>query len=214
VTDKPTPFVFEATGEAKRFAPATERNRDAIIAVLRDLLPISGTVLEVASGTGEHSVRFASAFPHLFWQPSDYDDAGLASISAWAGESGLANILPPLRIDASATDWPVEIVNAILCINMVHIAPWAATEGLFAGAGRLLPPNGLLYLYGPYREAGVPTAESNEAFDESLKSRNPDWGLRLVEDVAEMAVGHGMALQRRIAMPANNLSLEFRKSAC
>ena len=135
----PAPFVFEPTGEAKRFAPATERNRDAIISVLRGVLPDSGTVLEVASGTGEHIVQFASAFGGLEWQPSDYDAAGLASIAAWFAESGLSNILPPVQIDASAADWPVVQADAILCINMAHIAAWAATEGLFAGAARILP---------------------------------------------------------------------------
>jgi SAM-dependent methyltransferase len=214
VTGGPAPFVFEPTGEAKRFAPATERNRDAIVDILRRLLPERGAVLEVASGTGEHVVHFAAAFPSLVWQPSDYDPAGLASIAAWSVESGLPNILPPVRIDAGAAVWPVDHADAILCINMVHISPWTATEGLFAGAARILPPAGLLYLYGPYRETGMPTAESNEAFDRSLKSRNPDWGLRLVEDVAELASGHSMVLQNRIGMPANNLSLEFRKSVC
>ncbi len=182
--------------------------------VLRDVLPDRGTILEIASGTGEHIVHFARAFPHLHWQPSDYDAAGLASIAAWRGESGASNILAPLHIDASAADWPVtDVVDAILCINMVHIAPWAATEGLMAGAARLLAPGAPLYLYGPYREAAVPTAESNEAFDASLKSRNPEWGLRQLEDVIALAARYGLALERRIAMPANNLSLVFRAKA-
>jgi SAM-dependent methyltransferase len=211
VNGKPTPFVFEPTGEAKRFAPATERNRDAIVAILRDVLPATGTVLEIASGTGEHIVRFAEVFSHLSWQPSDYDAAGLASIAAWSAESGRANILSPVQIDATTAIWPVEKVDAILCINMIHIAPWVAAKGLFAGAGRLLRPDAPLYLYGPYREAGVPTAESNEAFDASLKSRNPAWGLRQVEDVAALAAENGFALDRRSEMPANNLSLVFRK---
>jgi hypothetical protein len=211
VTGEPLPFVFEPTGEAKRFAPATERNREAIVAVLRDVLPASGIVLEIASGTGEHIVHFASAFPLLSWQPSDYDAAGLASIAAWSAESGLSNILPPVQIDASAPDWSVTNADAILCINMIHIAPWEAAQGLFAAARRLLCAAAPLYLYGPYREAAVPTAESNEAFDASLKSRNPAWGLRRVEDVAALAADHGFALDRRIAMPANNLSLVFRK---
>jgi SAM-dependent methyltransferase len=211
VTGEPTPFVFEATGEAKRFAPATERNRDAIVAVLNDILPASGTLLEIASGTGEHIVHFAGDFPQLSWQPSDYDAAGLASIAAWSSESGLANILPPVQIDATSLDWPVGNADAILCINMIHIAPWAAAIGLFAGAGRLLPAGAPLYLYGPYREVDVPTAESNEAFDVSLKSRNLDWGLRQVEDVAALAAQNGFQLDHRLEMPANNLSLVFRK---
>lgn len=205
----PKPFVFDATGEAKRYAPATERNRDHIVAVLRDLLPQQGTVLEVASGTGEHAVHLAAAFPHLTWQPSDYDAAGLASIAAWAAESGLSNIRPPVRIDASAETWPIARADAVLCINMVHISPWSATLGLLAGAARILPENGLLYLYGPYRQLGVPTAPSNEDFDLSLKARNPQWGLREVEDVADAAAG--FALVQIIPMPANNLSLIFRR---
>jgi hypothetical protein len=205
------PFLFGASAEAKRFAPATVRNREAIRAVLADILPTSGTVLEIASGTGEHIVHFAEAFPHLRWQPSDYDEAGLASIAAWAGESGLANILPPVQIDATAPDWPLEATDAVLCINMVHIAPWAATKGLFAGAARLLSPKCPLFLYGPYHEADRPTAESNQAFDRSLKERDPDWGLRLLDDVEAVANYHGFALANRISMPANNLSLEFRR---
>jgi hypothetical protein len=212
VNDKAQPFVFDETGEARRFAPATQRNRDAIVEVLRDILPHSGTVLEIASGTGEHVVHFAACFPPLTWQPSDHDAAGLASIAAWSAESGLGNILPPVAIDASAADWRVGSVDAILCINMVHIAPWAATDGLFAGAARLLAVGSPLYLYGPYREAGVPTAESNEAFDASLKARDPAWGLRMVEDVATLGAQHGFVFERRMAMPANNLSLLFRKA--
>jgi Protein of unknown function (DUF938) len=212
VTGEPAPFVFEPTGEAKRVAPATERNRDAIIAVLRGVLPASGTVLEIASGTGEHVVQFAAAFTALRWQPSDYDAAGLASIAAWSGEAGSANILPPLQIDASAGDWPVEQADAILCINMVHIAPWTATTGLFSGAASILPAGAPLYLYGPYREADVETAQSNEAFDASLKARNPDWGLRQLADIVDLGHAHGFKLDRRIAMPANNLSLVFRKT--
>jgi hypothetical protein len=209
--ERPTPFLFTDSIEAKRFAPATQRNREAISAVLAEILPKSGTVLEVASGTGEHIVHFAAAFPHLRWQPSDFDEAGLASIAAWARESGLSNILKPVCIDASAAVWPVEQAEAMLCINMVHIAPWAATEGLFAYGARMLPEGAPLYLYGPYREAGVPTAESNEAFDASLKARDPQWGLRRVEDMITLATAHGFLLDQRVAMPANNLSLVFRK---
>jgi SAM-dependent methyltransferase len=206
------PFVFAPQGDAKRFAPATERNRDAIVAVLRDVLPAAGTVLEVASGTGEHAVHFAGVFRTLRWQPSDPDPAGLASIAAWSAESGLTNILPPLEIDACRGEWPIACVDAILCINMVHIAPWAATEGLFAGAARLLAPNAPLYLYGPYREAGVPTADSNEAFDASLKARDAEWGLRLLDDMIDLGHRTGLRFERRVAMPANSLSLLFRKT--
>jgi SAM-dependent methyltransferase len=206
------PFVFDETGAAKRFAPATARNRDAIAAVLAAVLPPSGRILEIASGTGEHLVHFAAAFPALEWQPSDYDAAGVASVAAWSFDAGLPNILPPLMIDAATSNWPVGPVDAVLCINMVHIAPWAATKGLFEGADRLLSGGGILYLYGPYREASVATVESNEAFDVSLKVRNPDWGLRAVEDVVTLAKQNGLTLEKRIPMPANNLSLVFRKA--
>lgn len=209
--EEPKPLVFDEMGEAKRFAPATLRNRDPIVDVLRDELPKSGTVLEIASGTGEHIVHFAAAFPHLNWQPSDCDTAGLASIEAWSAESGLTNILPPVQIDATAEQWPISRVEAILCINMIHIAPWSATEGLFAGAGRLLSRNSLLFLYGPYLEADRPTVESNLAFDRSLKGRNPEWGLRLLGDVEEVANHNGFVLCNRVPMPANNLALKFRR---
>jgi Protein of unknown function (DUF938) len=205
----PAPFVFDETGEARRFAPATARNRDAITAVLRETLPASGLVLEVASGTGEHAVHFASAFPALVWQPSDPDPAGLASIVAWASQAALPNLRAPLMLDA-AGDWPIAKTDAILCINMVHISPWAATLGLLAGAARILPRGAPLYLYGPYRRKDMPTAASNEAFDASLKSRNPAWGLRLVEDVIDAAIAAGLDFDRLVDMPANNLSLVFR----
>jgi SAM-dependent methyltransferase len=211
VTGTSAPFVFEPTGEAKRFAPATERNRDAIVSVLRDMVPQCGTVLEIASGTGEHIVHFAAAFPHLDWQPRDYDDAGLASIAAWRAESALANIRVPIRIDTMAQDWPISRADAMLCINMIHIAPWDAAKGLFAGAARILSAGGPLYLYGPYRETNIQTAESNEAFDASLKSRTPAWGLRHLNDVIALANQTGFTLDRRVDMPANNLSLVFIK---
>lgn len=206
---EPTPFIFEAGGEAKRYAPATERNRDAITDMLRPILPSAGVVLEVASGTGEHIVHFASAFPHLLWQPSDPEPAALASISAWRQEAGLTNLLPPVELDASAA-WSVPAADAILCINMVHISPWEATLGLLRNAASILPHGAMLYLYGPYRRCGVVTAESNEDFDMSLKSRNPGWGLRFVEDVAAAAETHGLQLETVAEMPANNLSLVFR----
>ncbi len=208
----PKPFVFEDSGEARRFALATSRNRDAIADVLRPILPPSGTVLEIASGTGEHILYFAGLFPDLIWQPSDPDKAALASIEAWRGEAKLANIQSPLELDVMARDWAVDGVDAIICINMIHIAPWEAAVGLMEGAGKLLPPGGLLYLYGPYREEGVSLAESNASFDLSLKSRNPAWGLREVSDVVALANSNGLGLEKRVEMPANNRSLIFRKS--
>ena len=194
----------------KRFAPATERNRDAIAAVLREALPAAGTILEVASGTGEHAVHFARLFPDLVWQPSDPDPDAVASIAAWRAEAGLANLLEPLRFDAAAAEWPVIRADAILCINMVHISPWAATEGLMRGAGRMLAKGAPLIVYGPYRRAGLPTAPSNEAFDRSLKARNPDWGLRDSESVVVEARGRGLHLERLFEMPANNVTILFR----
>jgi SAM-dependent methyltransferase len=205
----PVPFVFEATGETRHHAPATERNRDSIVDVLKDALPVSGHALEIASGTGEHIVHFARCFPQLTWQPSDPDPAALESIAAWREEAMLPNLLLPIEIDASG-DWNVEPADAIICINMVHISPWAATTGLFRNASQVLRAGGVLYLYGPYRGSGVPTAQSNEQFDQSLKSRNPAWGLRNVEDLVAEAAAVGLSLQQILEMPANNLSLIFR----
>lgn len=194
----------------KRFAPATERNREPIAALLREVLPERGTLLEIASGTGEHAVYFAGLFPDLLWQPTDPDPESLASIRAWRGDAGLDNLLEPLRLDAAAEAWPLASADAILCVNMVHISPWTATEGLMRGAGRLLPEEAPLLLYGPYRRAGVATAPSNEAFDESLKARDPEWGLRDLEAVEAEAGRHRLRLERVVEMPANNLTLVFR----
>lgn len=196
----------------KRHAPATLRNRDAIAAVLADWLPMTGTVLEAASGSGEHVVHFAGAFPHLDWQPSDPDPAGLTSIAAYRAEAGLANIAPPRALDAVAREWPIDRADAILCINMVHISPWDATLGLFAGAARLLASGAPLILYGPYIEPDLPTADSNAAFDASLRSRDPAWGLRDTDDVKAAAASAGLAFAERRAMPANNLMLLFRRT--
>lgn len=191
--------------------PATERNRDVILDVLRGVLPATGLVLEIASGSGEHAVHFARAFPDLTFQPSDPEDAALHSIGAWTQDTGAANILPPVRLDAASDRWPVAAADAILCINMIHISPWRATEGLFRGASKLLGKESPLYLYGPYRRAGVVTAPSNEAFDASLKSRNPEWGLRDLEAVAVLARDEGFSAPEIIEMPANNLSVVFRR---
>jgi SAM-dependent methyltransferase len=196
--------------DARRFAPATERNRDPIAQVLRGVLPAEGRVLELASGTGEHGVHFARLFPAIVWQPSDPDPDALASIQAWRAEAGLANLLEPIRLDASG-EWPPTQADAILCINMVHISPWSATEGLMRGAGAVLQAGAPLILYGPYRRAGVPTAASNAAFDASLRSRDPEWGLRQVEAVEAEAAANGFVLERIVEMPANNLTLVFRK---
>ncbi len=196
----------------RRFAPAAARNRDPILDVLRPLLPAAGTVLELASGTGEHIVHFARAVPHLTWQPSDPSPEARASIAAWIAAEALANVRSPLDLDASAPAWPLGTVDAVLCINMVHISPWAATEGLMRGAAAHLVDGGLLYLYGPFRRADVPTAPSNEAFDADLRRRDPRWGLRDLETVRETAAAHGLRFEAIAEMPANNLSVIFRKA--
>jgi SAM-dependent methyltransferase len=198
---------------ARLSSPATARNRDPILAVLREHLPAGGLVLEIAAGAGEHAVHMAQGLPGLSWRPTDPDPGARASIEAWRAEAGTPNLLPALELDAEAPDsWPVDHAEAVVCINMIHISPWAATQGLMAGAGRVLAVGGVLYLYGPYREAGVPIAPSNEAFDLSLRARNPAWGLRDREAVEAQAARHGLKLTERVEMPANNLSLVFRKA--
>ena len=195
--------------DARLSSPAALRNRDPILDVLKSVLPDSGTVLEIASGSGEHIVHFAAALPGLTWQPSDPSDAARASIAAWLTAERPANILPPLDVDASANDWPVAAADAVLAINMVHISPWAATLGLLAGASRLLPAGGPLFLYGPYRRGAEPMAASNIAFDADLKARNPEWGIRDLAVVAAAADTLGLSLDRVVEMPANNLSVVF-----
>lgn len=198
---------------AKRESPAAQRNREPIADVLADVLPERGIVLEMASGTGEHVVHFAKRFAHLDWYPSDPDAGARASIAAHVAQAGLANVMPPLALDAAASEWPLDAADAIVCINMVHISPWQATEGLFAGAAPLLPPmDGPLILYGPYLEREVETAPSNLAFDESLKARDPRWGLRDLADVDALAKHHGFTRTLRVAMPANNLIVVYRKA--
>lgn len=194
--------------DARRFAPAAARNRDALLAALRETLPARGLVLEVAAGTGEHAVHIASALPDLTWQPSDPSEEARRSIDAWA--AGQANIRPALALDASAWPWPIQAADALLCVNMIHIAPWAACLGLLRGAHALLPPGAPLMLYGPYLRDGVATAPSNLDFDASLRARNPEWGLRRLEDVAAAAAGFTLA--RVVEMPANNLTVVFRRA--
>ena len=193
-------------------SPAAERNRGPILDALRRLLPPRGTALEIAAGTGQHAAHFAAGLPGWRWQPTDGEAAALASIAAWC--SGLPNVLPPLRLDVTALRWSgvPAAVDAVYCANMVHIAPWAACVGLMRGVAGCLAPQGLLILYGPYLEDGVPTAESNLAFDADLRSRDPAWGLRRradVEDEARRAAG--LELQERIALPSNNLLLAFAR---
>lgn len=196
---------------AARTAPAAARNREPILLVLRDILPRPALVLEIASGTGEHAAWYSGALPEVTWQPTDRDQEALDSIAAWRDATGLANLLPPLWLDASAGTWPVARADAVVAINMIHIAPWAATLGLIAGAGRVLTQGGLLFLYGPFREGGVHTTASNAAFDADLRARDPSWGVRDLDEIATLGEQHGFMPPERIVMPANNLSVVLRR---
>jgi SAM-dependent methyltransferase len=193
----------------KLSSPSAQRNRGPISAVLADWLPESGLVLEVASGSGEHAMHFAQAFPQLEWQPSDPDPGAILSIEAWRTDFGLANLHEPVILDAAAQTWPVERAEAVLNINMLHISPWEAALGLLDGAARVLAPGGKLILYGPWIVDGLQTAQSNLAFDADLKRRNPAWGLRKVEDFAAEAEVRGLLLADQREMPANNRMLLF-----
>ena len=192
-------------------AAATERNRAPIVEVLRGVLPATGLVLELASGTGQHVAFFARAFPTLQWQPSDPSAAHRGSVRAWSAASGAVNIAPAVALDVERAPWPVTRADAILNINMLHIAPWSAAEALFEGASRLLPPSGVLLLYGPFKRGGQHMAESNQRFDDRLRGEDPRWGVRDLDDVAARATTVGFAAPEVIAMPANNLSLVFRR---
>jgi hypothetical protein len=199
------------TDDARLYAPSAARNREPILDVLRRHLPPRGLVLEVASGSGEHIVHLARAFPDLDFQPSDPDPPSRASIDAWRETSRLKNIRPALALDAAEEPWPITTADAVLCINMIHISPWTSAVGLLRGAAALLPAGGMLCLYGPFRRDGAHTAPSNAAFDQSLRARNPAWGVRDLEAVTALAQEHGFAEPIVEAMPANNLSLVFRK---
>ena len=227
-------FYEGVAAGARRSAPAALRNRDPIADVLADWLPQRGVVLEIASGTGEHVVHFAERFPALDWQPSDLNEDALRSIAAWRDQSGLPNVRPPLAVDAAAGDWPIDRADAVpsikmdsdscddpkaarkggfdvvLNLNMIHISPWSAALGLLDGAARVLKRGGALILYGPWLQVGVQTAPSNLAFDLQLRERDPEWGLRRVEDFDAAASGRGFRLEQTRAMPANNLMLLFR----
>jgi Protein of unknown function (DUF938) len=205
----PTRWMPGDDSAQRKHAPATLRNREPIAAVLQQELPVTGKVLEVASGSGEHCAFFAGRFPGHVWQPTDPDPGALGSIAGWC--AGLHNVLPPLALDATSAHWPVDAADAVLCINMAHISPWQATLGLVAGAQRLLAKGAPLILYGPWRREGVATAPSNEAFDASLKARDPRWGLRRVEDLDAAADAHAFARTRLVEMPANNVMLVYRR---
>lgn len=197
----------------KQLSASSERNKDPILDVLRDTLPDAGLVLEIASGTGQHAVHFAAALSAITWQPSDIDPELRASVAAWRNEAGLANLLEPIHLDVTADPWPVSEAAAIVNANMIHIAPWEACTGLLDGAGRILPEGGILFMYGPYRIGGKHTAPSNEQFDHSLRARDPSWGIRNLDDVALEARRRGLHLIKTVQMPANNLSVIYRKTA-
>jgi SAM-dependent methyltransferase len=197
----------------RRVAPAATRNREVIRDVLVRVLPKSGIVLEIASGTGQHAVHFAAALPNIIWQPSDRDEASRVSIDAWRAHAALANLNAPVALDVCSTPWPVpDSLAAIVCINMIHIAPWAAAEALFRGAGERLTNDGVLFLYGPYKRDGEHTAASNETFDAQLRATNPEWGVRNMEDVMELGRRTGLVMEEAVPMPANNFSLVFRRA--
>lgn len=192
-------------------SPAAERNKAPILEQLGLFLPTHGSVLEVASGTGQHVVHFAAGLPRLHWQPSELD-AGLArAIAARIEAAGLTNVAAPLELDVTAPEWPVARADALICANLIHIAPWAATLGLMRGAGAVLPSGAPLVLYGPFRRGGGHTADSNAAFDRSLRARDPSWGVRDMEDVSELAAGHGLELDEIVSMPANNFIVVYRR---
>ncbi|WP_430682975.1 DUF938 domain-containing protein [Leptolyngbya sp. AN02str] len=212
------PKIIMNSSDARQYAPATQRNRDPILQVLQTVLPPQGTVLEISSGTGEHAIYFAPRLSPLWWLPSDPNPGARASIAAWQQAEPCDRLLPPVNVDASLSPWSVESQNpspepivAIANINMIHIAPWAACVGLMAGAQRILPSGGVLYLYGPYKQGGQHTAPSNAEFDASLQARNPEWGVRNLEDVMAIAAQHGFHHHTTVSMPANNLSVVFRR---
>jgi SAM-dependent methyltransferase len=199
--------------DARRFAPAVARNKVAITEVLARHLPAAGLVLEIASGSGEHALHFAAHFPALGFQPTDPDAAALDSIAAWQAEAQLPNLLLPLMLDVMADAWPVQKADAVLCINMIHIAPWEATAALMRGAARVLPRDGILFLYGPFKQGGQHTAHSNAEFDAGLRAQDAQWGVRDLGAVAEIASAAGFAAPVVEEMPANNLSVIFRRLA-
>jgi len=204
-------FFEQSSSDDRRFAPAAARNVEHIIGVLERWVPPSGSVLELASGTGEHVVAFAGHFPHLDWQPSDPNPHALRSIVAWRGAHPRDNLAAPIALNAFDRDWPIEHAAAILSINMVHISPWGAALGLLDGAARLLGSGSPLILYGPWIEHDVETAPSNLVFDANLRARDPEWGLREVEAFTAVAVERGLVLTERREMPANNLMLLLRR---
>jgi hypothetical protein len=202
--------VGQQLEDGRWLAPSAERNREPILAELKRVLPNAGLVLEIASGTGEHVIHFASALPGLTWQPSDSDATFRRSIEAWIAKEAPANVRMPIDLDVRRLPWPVKRAQAVLCINMLHVSPWAATQALLDGAKSILPAGGVLFLYGPYRRFGAHTAPSNAAFDEQLRAIDPEWGLRDLEAVVELAGAAGFRLGDVVDMPGNNFSVVFR----
>ena len=201
----------EALADGRIVSPSAERNKGPIAEILMRVLPAQGEVLEVSSGTGQHVLHFAQAMPHIRWQPTERDANSLKSIASWLGQTSALNVNAPLRLDVHDASWPAHDVAAVVCINMIHIAPLSAAEALLRGAGNVIAPRGILFLYGPYRRQGRHTSPSNEAFDEQLKARNPEWGVRNLEDVVHLASTVGLELEQTHDMPANNLAVVFRK---
>lgn len=204
---------MERTHYMKQLSESSERNKEPILDVLKAVLPKSGLVLEIASGTGQHAVHFAAALPDIVWQPSDIDPELRASVSAWRDEAALGNLMEPIHLDVTADPWPIRDAAAMVCSNMIHIAPWEACIGLLDGAGRILPEGGILYMYGPYKVGGKHTAPSNAQFDQSLRARDASWGIRNLDDVALEARRRGLHLIKTQQMPANNFSVIYRKTA-
>jgi hypothetical protein len=202
-----------AISMAKGFAPAAERNRQPILDVLRRVLPPAGLVLEVASGTGQHAIFFSERLPALQWQPTDASPEALQSIGACVDDAARDNLLAPLDLDVRSPQWPISQADALLCINMIHISPWEATEALFQGASQLLEVGAPLITYGPYRLHGEHTAPSNAAFDQSLRSRNAGWGVRDIDDLRDLGGRTGFVLEERVGMPANNMILVWTREA-
>jgi Protein of unknown function (DUF938) len=201
----------EALADGRIVSPSAERNKGPIAEILMRVLPAQGEVLEVSSGTGQHVLHFAQAMPHIRWQPTERDADSLKSIASWLGQTSALNVNAPLRLDVHDASWPAHDVAAVVCINMIHIGPLSAAEALLRGAGNVIAPRGILFLYGPYRRQGRHTSPSNEAFDEQLKARNPEWGVRNLEDVVHLASTVGLELEQTHDMPANNLAVVFRK---
>lgn len=202
----------EKSADGKWFIAAAERNKGPIIDVLARVLPKRGVVLEIASGTGQHVAHFASALRSLTWQPSDPDPELRESIALRVRDERLSNVNPPIDVDVTRLPWPLQTADALLCINLIHVAPWSATLALFEGAKGLLPTHRVLFLYGPYRRYGRHTSEGNAQFDADLRAHDPEWGLRDLETVSEVADRAGFVLTEIVEMPANNFSLVFRRS--